>query len=453
MNVFLITYFSFLALMIYAFVIADARKSRISCLFRETIPKSSLQIIEKLFGPRIASTVHNIGIYLLFERNPVFQLLYLFIGLGSWSIYIFHAFPMIFASNILSDIHCYTGGLTFILCMGSYYFACTKRAGYITPRTLPKFDNYDYDNVIFVNKICPTTNMRKLPRSKYCRTTKCHIPRFDHFCAWLNQAIGEENYRYFIVFICIQTFMCIYGSYVTAYLFWEQIQVQNLFNAQFRNTITGESVPATNAIIIAYLYHWNTGVFGCFVLQLVLSVCFLFFLLFHIMLICCNMTTNEFYKWRLVKKWHRQATIRYQRALKEGRVAVKNKNGYNLTPQSQMEMSKTSNTLDNMDVGCTGANINQSLLNQNNDSKISQQNSENKENTDDENDNNDDYTEWDDTIDPGPLPVNIYDLGVMNNITEVFYPRSLRKDALIRWAEFVTKTYPNKSVGTHKKQK
>lgn len=43
----------------------------------------------------------------------------------------------------------------------------------------------------------------RLARSKHCSLCRGCIARFDHHCAWLNQCVGEENYRYFIGFLAV----------------------------------------------------------------------------------------------------------------------------------------------------------------------------------------------------------------------------------------------------------
>eukprot|EP01063_Lacrimia_lanifica_P005925 TRINITY_DN13574_c0_g1_i1.p1 TRINITY_DN13574_c0_g1~~TRINITY_DN13574_c0_g1_i1.p1 ORF type:complete len:800 (+),score=221.89 TRINITY_DN13574_c0_g1_i1:75-2474(+) len=46
---------------------------------------------------------------------------------------------------------------------------------------------------------------RRIPRSKYCSTTKKPVHRFDHYCGWTFNAIGGGNYRYFALFVLTQT--------------------------------------------------------------------------------------------------------------------------------------------------------------------------------------------------------------------------------------------------------
>ena len=91
-------------------------------------------------------------------------------------------YPEIQRSNYIHSNHQYVGYVVFMMCMGSWHFACQKGPGNITTRTMPLFDHYEYDNILYTNKLCPTLKIRKLARSKYDRFSKRHVPRFDHFC-------------------------------------------------------------------------------------------------------------------------------------------------------------------------------------------------------------------------------------------------------------------------------
>lgn len=48
---------------------------------------------------------------------------------------------------------------------------------------------------------CHTTFVKKPIRSKYCSQSCLVIARFDHFCVWLNQSIGYNNHRLYIMFL------------------------------------------------------------------------------------------------------------------------------------------------------------------------------------------------------------------------------------------------------------
>lgn len=112
-----------------------------------------------------------------------------------------------------------------------------------------------------------------------------------------------------------------------------------------------------------------------------------------------GMTTNESAKWGQVRKWHKQESKRYQQAVKNGLVS------------EQKDVSSASSVVTDGDVTCTGAAAPTSTAN-------GQQGDEDTEPP---------------IHDPGPMPKNIYDNGIVENWKEVVYPKSLRQDSLDRW--------------------
>jgi DHHC palmitoyltransferase len=118
-----------------------------------------------------------------------------------WAVVVIYIYPQIRASTHISNVHTVIGNILFGFSMASYCWVkmLWSNPGTITQETMSKFDNYQYDNVLYMsnNNICPTLGIRKLARSKYDRFSQTHVPRFDHYCTWLGTSIGEENYRFF----------------------------------------------------------------------------------------------------------------------------------------------------------------------------------------------------------------------------------------------------------------
>ena len=137
----------------------------------------------------------------------------------------------------------------------------------------------------------------------------------------------------------------------------------------------------------------------------VMAIMLTVFLGFHVYITAKGMTTNEYFKWKEVRKWHKQAKRRFEDAKKEG-----------LALETEFHPKIT--VVDEADVGCIG-----------------QKDTSGSTNSHGENSGNEEMSEKVNFIDPGPFPRNIYSRGLIENFTEVFHPLSLRKDALQRWQE------------------
>ncbi len=83
---------------------------------------------------------------------------------------------------------------------------------------------YDYDNIIFFEgNECSTCHIPKPARSKHCREKNVCIAVFDHYCIWVNSAVGHYNYKWFYLFVYSNCQMLIYGFYLTNKLIRQQV--------------------------------------------------------------------------------------------------------------------------------------------------------------------------------------------------------------------------------------
>ncbi|KAG7266172.1 LOW QUALITY PROTEIN: hypothetical protein CRUP_012503 [Coryphaenoides rupestris] len=61
---------------------------------------------------------------------------------------------------------------------------------------------YPYDGRMFhPGVLCPTCRVVKPARSKHCRVCDRCVHRFDHHCVWLNNCVGAQNARYFLLYL------------------------------------------------------------------------------------------------------------------------------------------------------------------------------------------------------------------------------------------------------------
>jgi len=151
----------------HACIISDPETSHVGRLCTRTIPSILLDRIERVIGRKQLSELEKL-------MNRSLQIVYLVIVLGCWSIIFTYGYEAIENSNRIHNNHKYVGYMVFAVCMTSWHFACTKSPGNITAQTISLFDHYEYDNLLYTNRECPTLTIRKVARSKYDRITKRH---------------------------------------------------------------------------------------------------------------------------------------------------------------------------------------------------------------------------------------------------------------------------------------
>ena len=414
--------------LMYFCVTADPMDSPIAYKLQVTLPNKSWQLLSKLLPDKqmkIASAI----------ADRALVLVYLAVVLGCWTIVFWFIYPWIDQSNHVSTIHKYVGVGVFVACFGSWRKCSKSSPGIIVHSNFKEFDHYPYDHLLFVpGKRCETTKLLKIPRSKFDRL-KYHqnVPRYDHFCGWVYNTIGEQNYRWFLLFLLVHVIMCAYGSTVCGWLFWGEIQDKDLLNLTFFDRRTGEKIQSNTFITFQYLFARYTFELGVFAVMFVMGIALGAFLSYHIWLTCTNQTTNENSKWSDIKKWYKKQTKKHKQAVKEGLI----KQG---TKWSEEESSFSSSpekpeVNDDGDVGCTGGGGSSATS-----TTISK--SQNQQQKEDE--------IQQEYFDPGPVPKNLYDRGLVENWKEVIYPISLRPDAL-RYAGH-SKPYTAQAAAESKKR-
>ncbi|CAB1338284.1 unnamed protein product [Coregonus sp. 'balchen'] len=85
-----------------------------------------------------------------------------------------------------------------------FFYLCIRREpGTVTKkRHAGQLQVYPYDKRIFYPGVCcPTCQLVKPARSKHCRVCNRCVQRFDHHCVWVNNCIGAQNTRYFLLYL------------------------------------------------------------------------------------------------------------------------------------------------------------------------------------------------------------------------------------------------------------
>lgn len=415
-------YISLMMFVVYFCMIADPETSPWAMYLTVTLPYQSWDKMQSLVGPKNLKVLEWIG-------DRMLILLYIFVVSGSWSIIFFYVYPWLESQSYLPHYHKYIGYFVFAACVSSWRMASTCSPGIITASNISKYNHFPYDDLLFCRgQTCNTRNIPKLARSKFDRFKyNENIPRFDHYCGWVYNTIGEENYRWFLLFLLVHVVMCLYGSYCIYQLMMGEVYTLKLHEAVFFNRITGEELPAGNFwIILQYLVNSHMAPAAVLFLIGVMSVALSLFLAYHVYLTSKGMTTNESYKWSDVNKWYKAEKLRYQQALEMKKTNKQNEGGTKSSfskASAQQTNTKTATTAQSAaaavtdgDVTCTGggdgsgSDVHEGVL------------------VRDETDDFDD----DDIQDPGPLPKNLYDRGLIENWKEILMPISLRKTMVVR---------------------
>jgi hypothetical protein len=126
-----------------------------------------------------------------------------------------------------------------------------------------------------VSRLCTTTWVVKDLRTKYCTQTEACVREFDHYCVWLNCAIGKGNHRQFILLAMVEAatqachiYLCFRMSYVL-------VEYQSFFNFVF-GVVMEYPLLALMGFLQALTFPWIL----CLISQ-------------HLRGIAVNLTTNE----------------------------------------------------------------------------------------------------------------------------------------------------------------
>jgi len=132
----------------------------------------------------------------------------------------------------------------------------------------------DGDNIQF-SRLCTTTWVLKGLRTKYCTASEACIEEFDHFCGWLNCAIGRGNQRQFILLALVE----VLSQYCHIYLL---IRI-GLYSMPYE-TFWQWFTTTVMAYPLLALMLFLQGVTAPMITMLLLN---------HLRMLAINMTTNE----------------------------------------------------------------------------------------------------------------------------------------------------------------
>jgi hypothetical protein len=313
------SYILILVLVVYYFCLADTdnkgANGKISRFLFFDIPDMLTGALKTIVGDSIFKRLRKVYDYVFNQRNPILQIAYLAVLNGAYVCWMFFCQPLL-PTMYAGEIHIWGGVIGIIICHLSFYLACSAGPGTITPSNVSCFMHRPYDNMLYIDgAVCSTCNVVKPPRSKHCSLCGFCVPTFDHHCIWLNQCVGEHNYRYFLLFLIVHICFFFYAAVIMTLMLLSFVHEQHLFQATFMNPRTGERFAPSKMMIFTYLLNTRLSLILLGIFAYIMGLAILSFFGYHSYLIFIGQTTNETFKWGTAKKIYKKLVDAF-----EGRV-------------------------------------------------------------------------------------------------------------------------------------
>lgn len=329
---------------------------RLHWTLTDGVPYGASWVLRRVIGDARAEKIEAMAKEVLCERpNPAMQLIYVALVMGGYWVYCVHVEPLILAGSV-SASHAVAVPVAMLISIASWLAVCFSDPGVVNAHTLDaQLATYPHDNVLYKPKTCPTLGVTCPARSKYCRVTQRRVAKFDHYCGWMGNSIGENNLRYFITFLAVHVVLTSYGSWLCASAISGEIGRRGLWAAEFEPTHrTNGSLRLANdwSLLTKFvIYHFSPAVTLALFLG-ILVVMLGAFLGYHLWLIHMGMTTNESFKWSDYERFLRRTAKAEEQAALDNPFTELVKN---VGPESF-------DADDDRDVGCMGPSASENIV-------------------------------------------------------------------------------------------
>ncbi|KAK9356710.1 DHHC palmitoyltransferase-domain-containing protein [Lipomyces doorenjongii] len=258
------------------------------------IPAKLVAVDKAITGGRFVDSTSSCGNYLINEKNWAVTTFY--VTILTVALIFFFKDAWRYITNPIHRL------LIPLLAFQPYfylYLSAFTDPGFITQSNVSRMlDIFPYDDIIFYPDMppCRTCHTPKPARSKHCSVCKHCIARMDHHCAWINNCVGYNNYRFFLGFIVSNLIVLTYGSYLTSSVLYKEYMRQ-YFPEGYDSAPKYFWADYRKWIILIHSQNWTAAVSSLFMIATLVCPLVIAFLAQHIIFIHQGVTTNESEKW------------------------------------------------------------------------------------------------------------------------------------------------------------
>ncbi|ELT92972.1 hypothetical protein CAPTEDRAFT_150818 [Capitella teleta] len=110
-----------------------------------------------------------------------------------------------------------------------YFVTCLTDPGYVQV-TKQRYDDSDEDEhsqmlnseeKAIAHRKCGFCGIEQPLRARHCEECDRCVRKFDHHCPWLDTCVGENNHRYFVIFLCLMAAVITWALFVVWHSFVE----------------------------------------------------------------------------------------------------------------------------------------------------------------------------------------------------------------------------------------
>lgn len=233
------------------------------------------------------------------RKNPSVMIFYLIVVGGAATLYARYV-----VAALSSQLNQAFSASVIALSALSYIVCCRSDPGVVRADTIsnPQNKRFAFDGFMYnatsggAGAACTTCKTPKPARSKHCSLCGHCVRRFDHHCAWINNDVGENNHRYFLLFLYVHAILCFVAACDSLVVLNDFIDEHRLWEASFYDRATGNRSPATMRVVVLYCLFHRPWVSAIFLFGLVVGFVLVGFLVYQLRMVFRGVTANELNK-------------------------------------------------------------------------------------------------------------------------------------------------------------